>query len=322
MQVLLLGGTQFIGRHITEALLAAGHRVSVFNRGLSSDPLPAAVERLRGDRDAGVAGLAALAGRRWDVCIDVSGYTPTHLHASTTVLRDGVAHYVFTSAVMVYDDPDDIGTGPVLETQPRVPPAPDDLVEVAGDAYGRLKVRCEDIVQAAFPGRCTVLRPQTVVGPHDTSGRYAYWLQRVERGGTVLAPGDGSDHLQVIDVLDLARFVERAADQQVFGTFNLAGPRFTWASFMALLGAQNLVWVPAPLLLAAGLGFQQLPLYRPAGGRHASLMHVSSERAQAAGLVLSDPAETLQTVRAAGPLAALETALSAAQEADLIAQAR
>ena len=101
-----------------------------------------------------------------------------------------------------------------------------------------------------------------------------------------------------------------------------SGPRITWASFLALLGAQDCVWVPAPLLLAAGLGFKQLPLYRPTGGRHASLMHVSSERAQAAGLVLSDPAQTLHTIRAAGPLAALATALTAAQEAALIAQAR
>lgn len=317
MQILLLGGTRFIGRHIAAALLAAGHSLTLFNRGTTPDPLPAAVERLHGDRDAGAAGLSALAGRRWDVCIDCSGYTPRDLLASTALLHDSVAHYVFTSAVMVYGDPP---AGPVLESHPRVAAAPDDLVEIVGDGYGRLKVRCEDIVQATFPGRCTLLRPQTVVGPHDPSGRYAYWLQRVERGGPMLAPGDGSDHLQVVDVADLARFAVTVAEQSLLGTFNLAGPRITWASFLALLGVQQPVWVPAPLLLAAGLGFQQLPLYRPAGGRHAALMHVSSERAQAAGLVLSDPADTLRTVRTAGPLAPLETALTAAQEAALIAQ--
>lgn len=319
MQILVLGGTQFLGRHIVEQLLAAGHVVTLFNRGISPDPLPAAVERLRGDRDAGAAGLAALAGRRWDTCIDASGYTPAQLHASTAALHAHVAHYVYISAVMVYGDP---ATGPVSETQPRLPPAADDVQEITGDTYGPLKVRCEDIVQAAFAGRCSVLRPQTVVGPHDPSGRCAYWLQRVERGGTMLAPGDGSDHLQVIDVLDLARFVVRVVEQPLCETFNLAGPRVTWADFLALLGAQDLAWVPAPRLLAAGLGFQQLPLYRPHGGRHAALMHVSSDRAQAAGLQLSDPAQTLRRIRAAGPLAALDTALTPAQEAALIALAQ
>jgi 2'-hydroxyisoflavone reductase len=64
MKLLVLGGTQFIGRHIVEQALAGGHRVSVFNRGRSADPLPPQVERLRGDRDAGADGVRALEDRR------------------------------------------------------------------------------------------------------------------------------------------------------------------------------------------------------------------------------------------------------------------
>jgi len=62
MNILVLGGTQFVGRQVVEALLAAGHRVSTLNRGIRPDELPSDVERLRGDRDNGVAGLHALAG--------------------------------------------------------------------------------------------------------------------------------------------------------------------------------------------------------------------------------------------------------------------
>ena len=49
MRILILGGTQFIGRHIVEVLLAAEHQVSILTRGQTPDELPVEVERLRGD---------------------------------------------------------------------------------------------------------------------------------------------------------------------------------------------------------------------------------------------------------------------------------
>jgi 2'-hydroxyisoflavone reductase len=108
MRVLILGGTQFVGRHIVEALLVAGHLVSILTRGKSPDTLPTQVERFRGDRDDGALGLEALAGRSWDVCVDVSGYTPQQVRPSAERLRRCVKHYVFISAVSVYGDPDDV----------------------------------------------------------------------------------------------------------------------------------------------------------------------------------------------------------------------
>ena len=102
MHVLVLGGTRFIGRHIVEALLASGHRVSVLTRGRSPDPLDASVERLHGDRSEGASGVAAVRGRRWDACIDVSGYTPLQVRSSAEALADHVRRYVFVSTVSVY----------------------------------------------------------------------------------------------------------------------------------------------------------------------------------------------------------------------------
>lgn len=326
MKLLVLGGTRFLGRHIVEAALAAGHQLSVFNRGVSADNLPTSVERLRGDRDA--SDLQALQGRRWDACIDVSGYTPRQLLASTALLADAVQRYVFISAVSVYGDPQQ---RPVDEVQPLLPPAADDLGEIDGASYGPLKVRCEQIVGACFgAARTTLLRPQVVVGPGDDWMRYSYWVQRARRaaetGGPMLAPGDGSDHLQVIDVRDLARFALRTVEQSLSGPYNLAGPRLRWDAFMALLGVARPVWVPAPLLQAAGLGFMELPLYRPERGPRAGLMDVSATRALADGLLQSDPARTLADVRA--DLQAhiggrsWAPALSAEREAALMEQVR
>ncbi|HTQ78469.1 MAG TPA: NAD-dependent epimerase/dehydratase family protein [Thermoanaerobaculia bacterium] len=298
MQILVFGGTQFIGRHLVAALLAAGHRVSVLNRGRSPDELPDAVERLRGDRDLGLPGLEALAGRTWDAAVDVSGYTPRQVRPSAERLFRRVARYVFVSAVSVYGDPVD---RPVRETHPRLPPlaedVTEDVIEVNGETYGPLKVACEDVVTELYGDRGTLLRPQVVVGSHDPSGRYAYWVRRAELGGEMLAPGDGSDHLQVVDVRDLARFAVQAIEGDRGGSFNLAGPRLPWAEFLEILGAESPVWVPAGLLAAEGLTFLDLPLYRPEHGPRSGLMEVSHERASAAGLTLTAPATTARDMR-------------------------
>ena len=319
MKVLVLGGTHFLGRHIVESLLAAGHAVSILNRGMSPDDLSPQVERLRGDRDAGPAGLHALNGRSWDACVDVSGYTPRQVWASAELLRTSVGRYVFISAVMVYGDP---VQRPVLETHPSVPPAGEDVVEIDGESYGPLKVACENIVQQRYADGCTVLRPQVVVGPGDDWDRYSTWVQRALRGGEMLAPGDGSDHLQVIDVRDLARFVCTVVEQGLSGSFNLAGPRITWAGFMTMLGARHIVWVPAQILQRAGLSFVELPLFRPEHGPRAGLMEVSSERARAAGLVLTAPERTAADVRAWCEGKDWAPALAAEREAELIRLAR
>ena len=319
MNILVLGGTQFVGRHIAETLLAAGHAVSVFTRGLTPDELPTAIERLRGDRDLGTAGLHALTDRSWDVCVDVSGYTARQVRASAETFRSTVKHYVFISAVSVYGDPDQ---RPVLETHPLMMPAGEDVTEVNGETYGSLKVTCEKIVCDIFHDRFTVLRPQVVIGPHDPSGRYAYWLQRAMQGGEMLAPGDGSDHLQMIDVRDLARFVATVIENNSGGTFNLAGPRFTWADFMQLIGASRMVWVPADLIQAAGLTFMELPLYRPERGPRSSLMEVSNARAKTAGLALTDPAVSVSDMRAWLDGREFIAALPPAREAELIANLR
>ncbi|MEM7244456.1 MAG: NAD-dependent epimerase/dehydratase family protein [Acidobacteriota bacterium] len=319
MNILVLGGTQFIGRTLVEELLHAGHSVSIFNRGRTVDALPAEIERLRGDRDDGASGLAALTGREWDACVDVSGYTAPQVRSSTEALRGSVGHYVFVSAVSAYGDPEH---GPVDESHPRSPPAEESVVEITSETYGSLKVTCEDIVQELFAERCALLRPQVVVGQHDPFDRYSYWVRRATQGGEMLAPGDGSDHVQVIDVRDVARFMRTACEHALSGSFNLAGPRLTWDDFITTLGARDVVWVPADVIAAAGVVERELPLYRPNGGPRSSLMHVSNARAVEAGLTLTSPADTARHVAEWIPDCEHEPAFSREREAELIRRSR
>lgn len=314
MDILILGGTQFVGRHIVLAFLAGGHRVSILTRGQSPDELPENVERLRGDRgEAG--GLDALTGRRWDACVDVSGYTPAAVRASAVGLRDRVGRYVFVSTVSVYAEP---GRHPVREDDPLLPPAPAEQTEVTGQSYGPLKVACEQIVQEVFGDRATILRPQIVAGPFDHTARYPYWPDRAAGGGgETLLPGSGEDHVQVIDARDLAAFTVRVVEQSVGGVFNVAGPRLSWAAFAGVLGIRHPVWVPADAL--EGLGFRELPLFIPESGEQAGLMDVDAARALAAGLTLRDPAVTARDTRAWSAGVDLNYALTPEREAQALA---
>jgi 2'-hydroxyisoflavone reductase len=319
MKVLILGGTQFVGRHVAETLLSGGHSVSILTRGKSPDALSAEVERLRGDRDEGALGLQALQGRHWDVCVDVSGYTPRQVRPSVEQLRTNVNRYVFVSAVRVYGDPKD---RPVRETHSRMRPAHEDVTEVNDETYGALKVTCENIVQQAYAERCTLLRPQVVVGPYDPIDRLSYWVRRAMLGGEMLAPGDGSDHVQFIDAHDFARFTRTVIENDVSGAFNLAGTRLKWVEFMTVLGAQDLVWVNAEIIKSAGLKINELPLYRPERGALSGLMDVNNERAIRAGLSVTDPAVTIQKTRDWLISSDLAPALSPEREAELIRIAR
>lgn len=319
MNALILGGSRFVGRHIVEHLLAAGYRVTILNRGQSPDELSPAVERLRGDRDAGATGLDALRGRTWDACIDVSGYTPKQVRPVAQMLNGHVGRYVFISAVSVYGDPIE---RPVRETHLRVPPTGDDVPELNSETYRRAKVACEDIVEGVFGARCTILRPQIVVGAHDPYDRYSYWVRRAGQGGAMLAPGDGDDHVQVIDALDLACFARIVLERNSAGSFNLAGPRLKWREFLRITGATNLVWVAGDVIKAADILESELPLYRMERGPRSGLMDVSNDRAIAAGLTLTDPALTVQRVRAWLPFCRLHPALSREREAELLQRAQ
>jgi 2'-hydroxyisoflavone reductase len=228
------------------------------------------------------------------------GYTAIQVRASAELLRGSVGRYIYISAVAAYGDPTD---RPVAEAHPLTRPAPEDLTELGGDGYGRLKATCERIIASIYPESHTILRPQIVTGPRDTSERYSYWVQRaaqsLESGTEMLAPGDGSDHLQVIDVRDIARFARTVAERKVLGTFNLAGPRITWAEFFRLLGVEKPVWVGASILASAGLTEREdLPLFRPERGPRSGLMDIDNRKAMAAGLMLTDPADTLHDTRA------------------------
>jgi 2'-hydroxyisoflavone reductase len=294
MDLLILGGTQFVGRQLVHEALERGHHVTTFTRGHTPSDLPETVETLYGDRDDRQGeGLGALrgalaAGRRWDAVLDVSGYLPRLVRDSAALLHGAAARLLFVSTVSVYADQG----GRLTEDTPLWPEPAPEVEVVTGDTYGPLKVACERAVREVYGEAATILRPQIVAGAHDHTGRYTYWPDRLARGGEVLAPGDG--HVQVIDVRDLARFALDLLEQDLGGTYNVAGPRQSWHDFLEML--QTVVQTPAQVHRVDAATLErigaELPLYLMPSWRQDGVMAVDASRAQAAGLTLSSPEDT------------------------------
>ena len=304
LRILILGGTGFTGPHQVRYALARGHRLTLFNRGRRPKDWPAEVEELTGDRNTG--DLASLAGdRTWDAVIDNPTTLPFWVRDAGRVLAGRTEHYVFISTLSVYAD--NAGTG-ADETAPTAPYEGEDAMAETLDSlrasqfalYGPLKAASEREAEKQFPGKTTIIRPGLIVGPGDDTDRYTYWPVRLDRGGEVLAPGDGTDPVQVIDARDLAEWTIRMVENRTLGTYNATGPayRMTMADMLcgiraATTAGAELTWVPTPFLEEHGAQpWSDLPAWIPAGPETSGFGTRSIARALAAGLTFRPHAQT------------------------------
>ena len=293
----MLGGTIFVGRHVVEAALARGDDVTLFNRGRHGADLFPEVERLRGDRDGD---LGALGGRSWDAVVDTSGYFPRIVRASAEALADRVGHYTFVSSGSVYADFSRPGTDETAATHELPPDAPEELS--SPEAYGGFKAACERVVEEVLPGRALIVRAGLIVGPHDPTNRFTYWVTRIARGGEVLAPEPPDQPVQVVDARDLADWILRMADERRGGVFNAAGPSLPLERFLeeirsATGSSARFTWVGESFLVETGVEpFQDLPLWLAPGiePEWAYFLAVDASRAAAAGLPSRPLADTVR----------------------------
>ncbi len=282
--LLIIGGTRFLGYFITQTALERGHHVTLFNRGQSApDAFPQA-EQIRGDRDADIE---VLAGREWDSVIDTSGYFPSIVRKSAQLLAGSVPHYVFVSSISAYADPLPDRSDEDAPLQTLEDPT---VEEIRGDTYGGLKALCEQVVREAYPNGALVVRPTLIVGPRDPTDRFRYWVRRIAQGGEVLAPATPDRPVQLIDVRDLAEWIVSVAEAHTIGVFNGAGPAtpLTMGSFLdaareALDSDARFTWVDEPFLLQREVApWSELPVWVP--GELTPMHRVRNDRALAAGL--------------------------------------
>ncbi|MGM0557282.1 MAG: NAD-dependent epimerase/dehydratase family protein [Myxococcota bacterium] len=286
LNLLIMGGTRFIGPHIIREARDRGHSVTMFNRGKTNPELFPDVDRLTGDRVAGE--LGALEGKSWDAVIDTSAYFPHVVRHALEVLGDHIDHYLLISTISVYDGWNWDG---IDEDTPRHEPLYDKDADLTGETYGPLKVACEERANEAEPGALTILRPGIVAGPGDHTDRFTYWPARAARGGQMLAPGAPSDPIQYIDVRDLAAWIVACVEDQITGTYNTVVPMgsVTMGDLIdasreaAGEDAAEPTWVDTDFLRQQD-ATDKCPLWAPADGETRGLHRVDTTRAIEAGM--------------------------------------
>jgi 2'-hydroxyisoflavone reductase len=324
MRILIVGGTRFVGRHITEAALAAGHEVTLLYRGQTGAELFPAATHLHADRNALPAGLL---DAEWDATVDVSGYVPRQVQHLADALDGRGGRYLYISSVSVYDIP----AGPEFDEQSPLQKLDDPAVEEITDAtYGPLKAACERAAEERFGTSTLIVRPTYVVGPHDHLSRFTFWVERVARGGEILAPGPRDAPIQVIDAGDLADWTIRLLGRPGGGVFHAVSPAppFSFGELLEAMVAEvgppgtTLTWVDPEFLGARGLDGESLPLWS-AFDPEAALNTADPSAAYAAGLT---PRPLRQTIREThehalrDPVPPPEQRLTAEQETRFLAE--
>jgi 2'-hydroxyisoflavone reductase len=299
MRVLIIGGSNFLGRALTEAALKRGDHVTLFNRGKTNPDLFPDAEHIHGDRNTD---LDLLRGRRWEAVVDTCGYTPRQLRASVGLLAEQTDHYTFISSISVYSKPDHAP----LDEDSELGTLDQETDEVNGETYGPLKVASERAAEALMPGRVLNVRAGLLVGPYDYMDRFPFWVDRVARGGEVLAPGRPDRQVQVIDVRDLAAWIWHMAEAREGGSFNSTGPASTLTMRQmlntindALNKSAHFTWVADGFLQEHEVGaWEELPLWLPDSLDVPGILGADVRRAVAAGLHYRPLAETAADVAA------------------------
>ena len=328
MRILIIGGTAFVGRHIAQAALDGGHDVTLFNRGRTGPDLFPGAVHLAGDRNSD---LSALRGLSWDVTIDVCGYFPRQVRALARELGGGGGRggrHVFISSTSAYATP--VAPG-FTEDAPLAMLADPDTDEITDETYGGLKVACERAVAELYgPGQSLIIRPTYVIGPHDRSYRFTWWVERLAQGGEVLAPGDPADPIQVIDARDLAGWIVALAADGAAGTFHAVSPAppFGFGDLLEAIAAgvappgTTLTWVDSDFLTAAGEDGMSLPLW-PGADSERDINAADPAAAFAAGLRPRPAGRSAAEVHASEAAAPTPVppgvGITAGREADLLA---
>ncbi len=294
LNILVLGGTNFVGPAIVKNCIANEHSVTLFNRGITNPELFAdQLPIIKGDRDDGSSCYEPLKNGNWDIVIDVWPQHARLVDEATIALKSATKHYMFISSVAVYNDFDEPGRGendPVL-TLPK---------DRSTWGYPEEKTAAENFVIERFPENHTILRPGPIKGWRDPANDLMYWLLKLQRNQDILAPGSGTDPLQFIDVNDVGRFAARIAENKLYGIYNCVGPTketLEWKNFLEIakshLGStSSLIWSSREFLEAHQVyPWASLPMWAPISDDY--FMQLSNSKALAAGFSYSPLEKTI-----------------------------
>ena len=254
LDVLFIGGTGQISLASVREAVAAGHRVSVFNRGRTGAALPPGVTQIAGDM-ADEAAYHALAARHFDVVCQFMVFRPEEMSRDIATFAGHTAQYVFISSASAYQKP----AKHYLITE-RTP------LENPYWEYSRLKAASERLL------RCQDRLPWTIVRPSHTVrtrlptalGEGDLAAHRILRSAPVIVHGDGSSLWTLTRAADFSvPFVRLFGNAgAMLEDFHITADRaFTWNQILTALGDAlgvhaRIVHVPTDTLIRYNPGWE------------------------------------------------------------------
>jgi len=204
-KILILGGTNFIGRNLIERLISLDkYDLTLLNRGKTNAHFFPNIKLIKGDRNK--ASIGELVKGDWDYIIDLSCYFPKSLERVVAATNSRLKKYIFISTISVFKLGLEV---PVTESSPFKVCKPEDWADETNRTYGQRKVACEEILKAS-PLNYTILRPAVVYGKYDHTDRFYYWLHQVKKYKKVLLPNDGKQKFSLTYITDLITVIERS----------------------------------------------------------------------------------------------------------------
>ena len=295
LNILILGGTGYTGPEQVNYALARGHKITLLNRNKTRpDLFKGKVDQLIGDLGGDVS---ALKGKKFDVVIDNPTTAPAWVRNVGQYMKGNTDHYIFISTISAYASDKNAWadeSDPTAELPAGLDPYGPGSPGAGGRImpYGPLKAYSEKEVMKTYPNAYTIIRPGLIVGPLDRTDRFTYWPYRIDKGGEVLAPGDGNDAVQIIDVRDLAEWMIRVAENRTLGVFNATGPAKPLTMAEMLYGIKGVTtagaqftWVPWSFLTEQKVrGWSNMPVVVPETPNNVAFSRRDVRKAIAAGL--------------------------------------
>jgi nucleoside-diphosphate-sugar epimerase len=241
MNILIIGGSKFLGYYLTHTLLTNDFRVTLFNRGKTVDDFGDSVERVIGERKNYQQFYDLFHSRKFDAVIDLIAYDPEDVEVSERTFRDHIGQYIFISSGQVY----------LVTKNKNLPAREDDIYqnlipcppgEEAAYEYGVKKRQIELFLQEQYSFRkfpSVSLRCPIIHGPRDYTLRLYSYLLRIQDGNPLIIPQEGDSIIRHIYVNDVVQAILKVlSDSAIRGEmFNLAQKEiFYLTEFLTVIG--------------------------------------------------------------------------------------